>query len=111
MSDVSAIQDSWFERYEACGYTYAGISRISKMDAGQISAYIRCIKIPRQKNLEKMEKIMLGAEKLKRIPFHPSYGFATEEQIHKLKTLKKGVDLDQVFKEIEEQTRNGGKVS
>lgn len=89
MSDVSAAQHSWFERYEACGYTYQGISRISKMDAGQISAYIQRKKIPRQKNLEKMEKIMLGAEKLKRIPFHPSYGFATEEQIHKLKTLKK----------------------
>lgn len=86
-----ADQIFWEKAYEECGYTYRGIARISGIDAHSVSEYIRCLRVPRKKNLEKMEKAMQRAVNLKRIPFHPSYGFATEEQIHKLKTLKKGV--------------------
>lgn len=44
------------------------------------------------------------------IPFHPSYGYATAEQIDKLKELKVGPDYHRLLKEIEKQTKAKGKI-
>lgn len=44
-----------------------------------------------------------------RIEFHPAYGYATQEQIELLRTLCHGPDYNQVWKDIEKQTKNCGK--
>ena len=46
----------------------------------------------------------------KTIPFHPSYGYATPEQIEKLKQLKLGADYQSLLKKIEKQTKAKGKI-
>lgn len=45
-----------------------------------------------------------------KIPYHPAYGYATPEQIEKLKTLGKGPDYDHLWKVIAEQTKKKGKM-
>lgn len=44
------------------------------------------------------------------IPYHPAYGYATEEQIEKLKSLGHGPDYDLLWKTIEKQTKKRGRV-
>lgn len=44
----------------------------------------------------------------KQIPYHLAYGYATPEQIEKLKELKDGTDYKQLWKIIEEQTKKKG---
>lgn len=40
-----------------------------------------------------------------RIPFHPAYGYATEEQIRQLENMGLGPQRDYLLKQIEEQTK------
>jgi hypothetical protein len=47
----------------------------------------------------------------KRIPYHPSYGCATDEQIAALKTLGMGPERDYILKQIEKQTKLRGKIA
>lgn len=54
-----------------------------------------------------METIMFGTKRPP-IPKHPAYGYATEEQIEKLKTLGLGADFDEVWKQIAIQTKKKG---
>lgn len=44
------------------------------------------------------------------IPYNPAYGYATSEQIEKLKVLGLGPDYDQLLKQIELQTKKKGKM-
>ena len=57
----------------------------------------------------RMKSIMKLADKDKRLKWHPSYGYATHEQIERLKRLGIGPDLELLLKQIEEQTNNRGK--
>jgi hypothetical protein len=43
-----------------------------------------------------------------KIPFHPSYGYATPDQVQKLMELKDGTEYKQLLKQIEIQTKNKG---
>lgn len=44
------------------------------------------------------------------IPYHPSYGYATPEQIEKLNSLKNGMEYKQLLKIIQQQNEDKGKV-
>lgn len=44
------------------------------------------------------------------IPYHPSYGYATEEQIKQLIELKDGCEYKPLLKKIELQTKKRGKM-
>jgi len=43
-----------------------------------------------------------------RIPRHPAFGYATPEQIEKLKQLGPGPDYDMLWKAIQKQTDKRG---
>ena len=44
------------------------------------------------------------------IPFHPSYGYATREQIQRLFDLKTGGEFNNLKKQVEFQNNKKGKV-
>lgn len=46
----------------------------------------------------------------KTIPYHPSYGYVTEEQIKKLSELKDGTEYKYLLKQIDLQTKKKGKM-
>jgi hypothetical protein len=52
---------------------------------------------------------MKGFTKEKRIPKHPSFGYAYPEQIKRLNTLGFGPDRDALLKRIEIQQERKGK--
>lgn len=43
-----------------------------------------------------------------RLPYHPSFGYATPEQIEKLNNLKDGYELQYLRKQIKKQNDNKG---
>lgn len=65
---------------------------------------------PNEKNKEKAESIMEDLYKKKRIQRHPSYGYATEEQIERLKQLGPCAERDLLMKQIDKQTKTHGKI-
>lgn len=44
------------------------------------------------------------------IPFHPSFGYATREQVEKLNQLKSGNEYKILLNQVEFQTKHKGKV-
>lgn len=102
-------QLGWDKMYLENGYTLSGLSKLARIDEGSISQYIRCLRIPRKKNLEKMEKAMFQAAQKPRLKFHQSYGYATEEQIKRLEQIGLGPEHDSILKEIEKQSSSNGK--
>lgn len=67
-------------------------------------------KNPRGKNTETLEKIMFELSKKKRIERHPSFGYATPEQIEKLRSYVTELERESIMKQIEKQTKLRGKV-
>lgn len=53
---------------------------------------------------------MFQAAKKPRLKYHPSYGYATEEQIAELKNCGVGPRMEQILKEISKQTFAKGKM-
>jgi hypothetical protein len=105
----TADQVDWNAIFEQSGYRIASLAEIAKIDEGSFRKYLHCDRIPREANRKKMEHAMKLASELPRLKYHPSYGYATPEQIERLKTMKVGADMDALLKRIEEQTRNKGK--
>lgn len=64
---------------------------------------------PTKKNFAKFEGIMKKISKEPKIPFHPSYGYATPEQIEKLNSLPLGADRNYLLRQIEKQNEKKGK--
>src|ERR1700704_894082 len=99
----------WATIYEECAYTIAGLAKLAKIDEGSIRKYLWSDRAPRKANLAKMEKAMYQAQKKPRLMRHPSYGYATEEQIKRLHEIGMGPEHDQIMREIEKQTAGRGK--
>ena len=74
---------------QMCGYIYRGVEP--------------------KKNKEKVEKIMNEISNSPRLVKHPSFGYATEDEIEKLKTMGLGPDRDLILKRIEKRTKSRGK--
>lgn len=65
---------------------------------------------PRKENAPTLEKIMkrIGRD-TKKIPYHPSFGYATPPQIEKLNSLGLGPERDYLLAQIQKQNESGGK--
>jgi len=74
---------------QMCGYIYRGVQPI--------------------KNKEKIDKIMEHISKSPRMVKHPSFGYATEDEIKKLQTMGHCPDRDLILKAIEKRTATKGK--
>lgn len=105
----SQTQLDWDGIYNNCAFSISGLSNLADIDEGSIRKYLKCERVPRKKNLLKMEKSMFEAQKKKKLDWHPSYGFATEDQIKELREVGLGPRHDQILKEIERQNENNGK--
>lgn len=102
-------QLDWDKVYLESAYTIRALSEVSDVDECSVRKYLTCDRIPRGKNLKKMETAMFKIQKKPRLQFHPSYGYATPEQIDRLKTVGVGAEMDALLKEIEKQTKSRGK--
>lgn len=106
---TEADQRDWEKIYDQCGYRAATLAEIAKIDEGSFRKYLKRERIPRDLNKAKMVKVMKIASQIPRLQFHPSYGYATPEQIERLKSIGSGPEMEYLLKQIEEQTRNKGK--
>lgn len=105
-----ATLSAWEEIYENCELSFAGISRRYDIAYASVKGWLTGEVIPREKNIKKMEPIMEQLSKTKRIPCHPSYGYATPEQIERLKKPIAQWERDNIMEQIEKQTRLQGKI-
>lgn len=64
---------------------------------------------PKETSLKNVEKIMNFANEKKRLLRHPSYGYATKEQIDELMSLPPGPHKDQLLSKIKKQNLKSGK--
>lgn len=109
-ADLPSIpQCQWAEIYENSAYTIESLSKLAKVDGGSIRKYLWTSRTPRKSNMIKMEIAMYKAQKKPRLLRHPSYGYATEEQIKRLHEIGMCPERDMIMKEIEKQTANRGK--
>lgn len=102
-------QTKWRETIDESAYTYGAIMTEHKINPSSFNNWIHCKVVPFEKNIKKMEDILSKIQLEKKIPFHKSYGYATEEQIKKLESLGLGPDRDHVLKEIARQNETKGK--
>jgi len=104
-------QSQWANIFNESGYSMDWLKNETKIDTVTLNKYIFNSRTPRKLNKVKMEKAMSkmskGERKLER---HPSYGYATPEQIELLNSMKIGSDRDYLLGIINKQNKSGGKV-
>jgi len=67
--------------------------------------------VPRKENQKSYNNILDLCMKNPRIPYHPSFGYATEEQIKELESLGVGEKKNRLLRDIEKQVKSKGKKS
>lgn len=95
---------------EESAYTVKTMSLIYGVPESTLYSWKRGESFPNKGNKEKAEKIMSELSKTKKLQKHPSYGFATEVQIARLKEIGVGPEMDRILKQIAVQTKNKGKI-
>lgn len=90
-------------------YTVAGASRAFEIPYANLNNWYKG-KPTRKCNKPILEKLMFELSKKKRIERHPSYGYATPEQIEKLKGYVTEIERESIMKQIEKQTKLRGKI-
>ena len=99
----------WQKAIDESAYTVTGFIKESKIPYSTLRSWLRGESTPRQKNLEKMENAMKKVYDEKKIPWHPSYGYATPPQVEKLQSLGLGPERDYLLAQIQKQNESGGK--
>lgn len=100
---------NWQAAIDDSAYTVGGFVKVSGIPYSTMRGWLLGETTPRQKNLEKMEEAMKKVYGDKKIPWHPSYGYATSPQIEKLNNLGLGPDRDYLMAQIAKQNASGGK--
>lgn len=96
--------------YNNSAYTITGLSMEIGCSEDILRGWIYHDRTPRKKNKELFEKVMDILRKSPApIKYHPSYGYATEEQIKRLEQIGLGIERDSILRQIEMQTKNKGK--
>lgn len=107
MSEI--CQSEWIKIVDESAYTHKAAAEEARISYGLFRKYLLCEVVPRSRNKEKVFQAMAKIKNEKRIPFHPSYGYATEEQIEKLKSMGMCPDRDYLLTQIAKQNSTGGK--
>ncbi len=102
-------QSDWAAIVCQSRFDTAGIARRYNINAGTLSLYIRLLVKPREKTKQKVIEIMKDLINKPKAPFHPSYGYATPEEIEKIKSMGVGPDRDYLLKKIAQRSAKGGK--
>lgn len=103
-------QNNWMTIVHDSDWTIPDISRIHDMPYGQLLNYLHVKTVPRKKNMAKMELIMGEIIMSPRMKKHPSFGYATEDEIKKLQTMGHCPEREMILKTIEKRTASQGKV-
>lgn len=90
--------------------TYGELARAAGLEPYVMQLYLEGKRRPKDMNYQKVEDAMKRILTSERIPHHPAYGYATPEQIERLKTIGLGPDRDQILKKIAQQTQDRGRV-
>jgi len=101
-------QTHWKDIVEYSDWTIPDIARVYGVAYGQLLSYLHVTTVPK-KNMPKMLKIMEKIMKSPRMKKHPSFGYATEDEIKKLQTMGHCPDRDLILKAIEKRTSSQGK--
>lgn len=102
--------EEWNKAFCDSRLTMSELSKISDVCVGQLRGYVNGERVPKEKNLKKMEIFMRAAKSTPRIQWHPVRGYATEEQYEKLKRIGVGAERNLILEQIEYQTIHKGKV-
>ena len=90
--------------------TYSELARVAGIEPYVMQLYLDMKRRPKDENYDKIEDAMKRILTAERIPHHPSYGYATPEQVQKLASLGLGPDRDALVKKIEQQNQDRGRV-
>lgn len=112
MTDLEEIhQADWRDIFEYSIYRYTSICKKYGITIRSFTAWIHCDRKPQKKNQLIMVKVMNDLKRgEKRMQKHPSYGYATEDQIKRLDEIGIGPERDTILKAIEKQTKQLGKM-
>lgn len=102
-------QEQWGEIVEQSELGYPGVAKEYGVSYGLLRKYVRGMVVPRKRNYEKMEAIMSDLMKRPAMIKHPSFGYATPDEIEKLKTMGRGPEFDKLMGVIAKRTKKGGK--
>lgn len=102
--------DRWESTIDAGNLTIEGIGRAYDISANSLHKWLAGERKPRATSVKKMEEILNDLQKTKRIPYHPSFGYATSEQIARLKESISEMEREKIMTQITKQSRTQGKV-
>lgn len=91
-------------------FTPEGIEQEYGIPARNVRDWSALKRSPRPENKEKFEEVLMGLQSKPKMQRHPSYGWATPEQIKDLERLGLGPTRDKILKDIEKQNKMRGKV-
>ncbi len=101
--DTQEIISRWQQNIHDCAYSLEGIERAFGLRATQLRAWLFKGVIPNKKSREKVEGIMMHIKQTKRIPYHPSFGYATPAQIERLKQNIQPDERARIMKQVKLQ--------
>lgn len=111
MSTARAVPEyGWIKVLDESAYTIKAFAAIYGLPRRQVSQWLAGKATPCKKNADKLDLAMKDLLNKPRLTRHPSYGYATEEQIKRLELLGIGPEREQLLKQIAKQTETRGKV-
>lgn len=103
-------QETWKSTIEESPYSIEAFCKAFELNYHTVLKWLNGKSKPREKNLTKMEEAMKTINGKKRLDKHPSWGYATPEQVERIKNLGLCPERDQILKQIEKQNETYGKV-
>ncbi|MBE0468116.1 MAG: hypothetical protein IBX55_01235 [Methyloprofundus sp.] len=102
--------EEWRKAIESSAYSVRAISQKFSISSSTIARWMSSedvkVRDP-EKAKEILSEIKAGP---KRMPYHPSYGYATPDQVDALATLNIGPNRNEVMRTIKKQYQKQGKV-
>lgn len=102
-------QDDWQRIFNSSAVTLAYIERVHGLSESSLRKYLSGETTPREKNRAKMECAMKDALSNPRPEKHPSFGYATTEEIEAINTMGISPDYIAIMGRINTRNRCDGK--
>lgn len=103
-------QTHWRKIINESAFTPSALIQRFNFNESSFYSWLRCDSSPKEENRNKMVNAMKAAMKEKRLPWHPSYGYATPEQIRRLQEIGLGEEYNRIMSQIRKQNEAKGKI-
>ena len=90
-------------------YTTSGFCEEYGISRSSLRRWVLTETQPNEVNQKKIDKAMSEIIHKKKMKKHPSFGYATEQEIERLKTAQ-GAERNNILAAIKKRTKNGGKL-